>query len=137
MPNWYAGMQAHWTIISPQGRLQKYQGAKIMQLQASVLETEAIQKMELLVKTTYKQIKFYQEEYKSLDSSIKLATENLRLQEKAFAQGIVTNDSVTDARNATTAIIQEQKNIAYKIIIQFAKLQSLSNDIETFFEIQK
>lgn len=137
MPNWYAGIAARWTIISPQGRLQKYQGAKIMQLQASALETEAIQNMDLLVKTTYKQIKFYQEEYKSLDSSIKLATENLRLQEKAFAQGIVTNDSVTDARNGLTAVIQEQKGIAYKIIVVFAKLQALSNDIETFFNTQQ
>ena len=137
MPNWYAGVAARWTLISPQGRLQKYQGAKIMQLQANALETEAIQNMQLLVKTTYKQIEFYQEEYKSLDSSIKLATENLRLQEKAFAQGIVTNDSVADARNALTAVIQEQKNITYKIIIQFAKLQALSNNLETFFDIQQ
>lgn len=137
MPNWYAGVAARWTLISPQGRLQKYQGAKIMQLQANALEIQAIQNMELLVKTTYKQIEFYQEEYKSLDSSIKLATENLRLQEKAFAQGVVTNDSVTDARNALTAIMQEQKDITYKIIVQFAKLQALSNDIETFFDMQR
>ncbi len=137
MPHWYAGIAARWTLVSPQGRLQKYQGAKIMQMQANALEIEAIRNMELLVKTTYKQIELYQEDYKTLDSSIALAKENLRLQEKAFAQGLVTNDSVVDARNALDSVNTEQKSMAYKIIVAFAKLQALSDDIDTFFTIQQ
>ncbi|WP_285818678.1 TolC family protein [Helicobacter bilis] len=137
MPNWYAGVAARWTLLSPQGRLQKYQGAKIMQMQASALEIEAVQKMELLVKTTYKQIKLYKESYEALDSSIALAKENLRLKERAFSQGLVTNDSVVDARNALDSVIVEQKGVAYKMIIAFAKLQALSGDLDTFFAIQK
>ena len=137
MPNWYAGVAARWTLLSPQGRLQKYQGAKIMQMQASALEIEAVQKMELLVKTTYKQIELYKESYEALDSSIALAKENLRLKERAFSQGLVTNDSVVDARNALDSVIVEQKGIAYKMIIAFAKLQALSGDLDTFFAIQK
>ncbi len=137
MPNWYAGVAARWTLLSPQGRLQKYQGAKIMQMQASALEIEAVQKMELLVKTTYKQIELYKESYEALDSSIALAKENLRLKERAFSQGLVTNDSVVDARNALDSVIVEQKGIAYKMIVAFAKLQALSGDLDTFFTIQK
>lgn len=137
LPNWYVGVAAKWTLLSPQGRLQKYQGAKIMQMQANALEIEAVQKMELLVKTTYKQIKIYKESYDALDSSIALAKENLRLKEKAFYQGLVTNDSVVDARNVLDSVIVEQNGVAYKMIVAFAKLQALSGDLDTFFATQK
>ncbi|MDY5185611.1 TolC family protein [Helicobacter trogontum] len=137
MPNWYAGVAAKWTLLSPQGRLQKYQGAKIMQMQASALEIEAVQKMELLVKTTYKQIELYKENYEALNSSIALAKENLRLKERAFSQGLVTSDLVVDARNTLDSVMVEQKSVAYKIIVTFAKLQALSGDLDTFFAKQK
>ncbi len=136
-PSWYVGIGAKWSIVSPQGRLQKYQIAKISQLQASALEIQAIRDMELLVKKTYKQVILYKEEYEALNSSVALAKENLKLQEKAFSQGIATNDSVVDARNTLNVVVTEQKSVAYKIIIAFAKLQALSGNLETFFEYQK
>lgn len=137
MPNYYLGLTAQWSLITPLGRLQKYQATKILQLQANALESQAIKDMKLLVKKTYKQAIFYKQEYENLNSSIALAKENLRLQEKAFAQGIATNDSVVDARNALAAVMTEQKGVAYKAIIAFAKLEALSGNTDEFFQIQK
>ncbi|RDU66269.1 TolC family protein [Helicobacter didelphidarum] len=137
MPNWYLGIAAKWSIVSPQGRFQKFQATKIMQLQASALESQAVKDMELLVKKTYKQLVFYQQEHENLHSSVALAKENLRLQEKAYMQGIATNDQVVDARNALSLAIMEQQAVAYKTIVTYAKLQALSGNIEEFFKVQQ
>lgn len=137
MPTWYLGVGATWSLLSPNARIPKLQASKIMQLQASALELQALQDMELLVKKTYKQVLNYKQEVSNLDSSIELAKENLRLQEKAYMQGMATNTQVTDARNALLDVSLEQKNAIYKTIIAFAKLQALSATPEEFFRVYK
>ncbi len=120
-------------IISPEGRLPKYQAAKIAELQLNKLESQAISEMRLLVEKTYKEAKSAEEKYFSLQSSIMLAQEHLKLQEKAFAQGIATQVQVNDARNMFLASMVEQKGVAYKYMMLVAKLMVLSSDIEGFY----
>lgn len=137
MPNWYLGVTARWNLVSPQARFPKYQASKILHLQASALESQAVRDIELLVKKTYKQLNFYVSEVASLDSSIALAKENLKLQEKAYAQGMATNTQVVDARNALMDAILEQKASVYKVITTYARLLALSGDTSTFFRVYR
>ncbi|RDU72950.1 TolC family protein [Helicobacter aurati] len=134
-PNWFMGIGANWSILSPDGKIQKYQIAKIEQLHATALESQAIKDIELLVAKSYKQVIFTHQEYNSLNSSILLAKENLRLQEKAFLQGIATSTQVNDARNALLSSLTQQQSIAYKEILYLAKLMALHGDITKFFTI--
>ncbi|STP13265.1 outer membrane efflux protein [Helicobacter mustelae] len=92
--------------------------------------------MEVLARKTYKEVTFAQQEYWSLDSSIKLAEENLKLQEEAFIQGLATSVQVTDARNLLASTLVEQKTIAYKYIVLLSKMMALSDDIALFYKIQ-
>lgn len=137
MPNWYLGISARWSLVSPQARFPKYQASKILHLQAAALESQALRDIELLVKKTYRQLVFYIQEVSSLDSSIALARENLKLQQKAYTQGMATNTQVIDARNALLDAILEQKVSVYKVITTYAKLQALSGDTQHFFRVYR
>ena len=137
MPSWYVGIGVRMPIITPNARIQKYQASKLAQLELESLKSQAIKDLTLLVKKTYKEAVYAREEYKSLESSIALAKENLKLQQNAFKQGMATSTQVIDAQNMLQNAIIEQKTIAYKAIIALAKLLVLSDDIESFYQYQQ
>lgn len=137
LPSWYAGVVARMPLVTIGGRIPQIQATKIAQMQLDKTKSQASKDMELLVKRTYKEMQFAQEEYWSLNSSIDLAKENLKLQEKAFAQGLATSLQVVDARNALASVLIEQKGIAYKYIILLSKLMAVSDSISMFYEIQQ
>ncbi|WP_199499351.1 TolC family protein [Helicobacter pylori] len=134
IPSWFVGVAGRMPILSPTGRIQKYQASKLAELQVSSEQIQAKKNMELLVNKTYKETLSYLKEYKSLLSSVELAKENLKLQEQAFLQGLSTNAQVIDARNTLSSIIVEQKSVAYKYIVSLANLMALSDHIDLFYE---
>ncbi|PAF50327.1 TolC family protein [Helicobacter sp. 13S00477-4] len=136
IPDWYIGIGARLPIITPEGRIQKYQAAKLAVLQVHSLKEQAIKDMKLLSQKVYKEVISAAREYKSLDSSIELAKENLKLQEQAFTQGLATSAQVVDARNTFSSILIEQKTIGYKYIIHLANLMALSGHLDMFYDYQ-
>lgn len=137
LPSWYVGVFARLPLVTPGGRIPQIQATKIAQMQLDKTKSQATKDMELLVKRTYKEMQFAQQEYWSLYSSVNLAKENLKLQEKAFAQGLATSIQVTDARNMLASVLIEQKTIAYKYVVLLSKLMAVSDSIPMFYEIQK
>ncbi|WP_163555853.1 TolC family protein [Helicobacter suis] len=134
IPEWFVGVGARLPILTPTGRIMHYQAAKIDELQTAALQSQAKKDMELLVHKTYLQCQALLKEYKSLDSSIALAKENLKLQEEAFNQGMGTNASVVDARNSLAGILVEQKTSAFKYISALVDLMVLSDHTDLFYD---
>lgn len=132
LPSWFVGIGAKMTILDNQGSYQKFQATQIAQLEVSQHKAQAIQDLSLLVEKTYKETLHAKELYYTLNSSIALAEENLRLQEQAFAQGMGTSTKVVDARNLLSKARIEQKSIAYRYILGIAKLMALSDSIQDF-----
>lgn len=133
MPNWYIGMGARWSLISPEGRIQKYQASKIASLEAAHLSAQAKRDLKTLCEKTYNEVVSYRQQYFSLDTSIELAKENLKLRERAFLQGLNTSAEVSDARNALSLAIIEQQTIAYNYTISLARLMALSGEVGEFY----
>ncbi len=136
VPTWYVGVAARISLITPSARIQKYQAAKLSELELESLQAQAKKDITLLVRKTYKEATYAREEYKSLESSIALARENLKLQQNAFKQGLATSAQVIDAQNSLQSALIEQKTIAYKAIVALAKLLVLSDEIDTFYDFQ-
>ncbi|GMB96268.1 TolC family protein [Helicobacter sp. NHP22-001] len=134
IPEWFVGVGARLPILTPNGRIMHYQAAKIDELQTSALQSQAKKDMELLVHKTYLQCQSLLKEYKSLDTSVELAKENLKLQEEAFNQGMATNAMVVDARNSLAGILVEQKTHAYKYISALVDLMVLSGHTDLFYD---
>lgn len=137
LPNWYVGAIARLPLISPTGRIPQIQAAKLAKLELEHSKSQARQDMELLVRRTYKETLFTQTQYQSMDKNIELAQENLKLQEKAFLQGLATSLQVNDARNTLQSTLLEQKMLAYKYIVLLAKLMAIGDDIDEFYELQR
>ena len=137
IPSWYIGIGVSVPIITPKGRLQRYQAAKLGELEVQSLKTQATKDLSLLVRRTYKEAIYAREEYESLVSSVALAKENLKLQQIAFKQGLATSTQVIDAQNSLQSALIEQKMIAYKAIVALAKLLALSDEIESFWQYQQ
>ena len=133
MPTFSVGLAAKVSILTPAARVQKYQAAKISQLEAQSLKSQATKELTLLTQKTYAQASYLKEEYKSLLSSISLARENLKLQQNAFKQGMATSTQVIDAQNALQSALIEQKTSAYRAILSLAKLFALSDEIDEFY----
>ncbi|MDE6887002.1 MAG: TolC family protein [Helicobacteraceae bacterium] len=133
MPNWYIGVTAKLTLISPSGRIFKYQANKIAQSEIEHTLSQAKKDILLLVESAYKEALSARESYKNFSSTILLAKENLKLQEEAFINGMANNTQVSDARNQLSFATIELKNSQYKYILALAKLYALSNDIESFY----
>ncbi|TLD80964.1 TolC family protein [Helicobacter sp. MIT 05-5293] len=133
IPNWFVGVGAKWSLITPTGRIQKYQASKIATLEANYATAQARKDLKTLCEKTYNEVLSYKQQYFSLDSSIELAKENLKLREKAFLQGISTSAEVSDARNMLSLALIEQQTIAYNYAISLARLMALSDNIEDFY----
>ena len=133
MPTFSIGVGARISLLTPAARVQKYQAAKLSALEAQSLKSQATKELTLLAQKTYRQASFLKEEYKSLQSSIELARENLKLQQNAFKQGMATSTQVIDAQNSLQAALIEQKTSAYKAILALAKLFALSDEVEEFY----
>lgn len=137
IPNWNIGITAKISILSPKGRIFRYQANKIAQNEVSYMYSQAKKDILLLTQKTYKEVLFSKESYENLSSTLELAKENLKLQEEAFRNGMGDSANVSDARNALSGAIIEIKNAEYRYIVALAKLCALSNDIDLFYTFYK
>lgn len=136
-PNWHIGISAKFTLLSPSGRIFKYQASKIAQNEAQYAYQNAKEEILLLVETSYKEALSAKNLIASLDSAIDLANENLKLQNQAFNNGMANSTQVSDAQNQLSFAQIEQENAKFKYIMAFAKLCALSNEIDSFFNAIK
>lgn len=133
IPDWNVGIVARFSILSSSGRIFKYQATQIAQNEATFLYSQAKKDIMLLTQKTYNEVRFAKESYHNLLSTLELAKENLKLQEQAFANGMIESAKVSDARNALSGAIIEIKNAQYRYIIALSNLYALSNDIGSFY----
>lgn len=133
IPSWYVGIGAKLSILSPNGRIFKYQASKIAQTEVDYLHKQAQKDISLLVETTYKEVLSAKNSYQNQRSTIALASENLKLQDEAFKNGMASNTQVSDARNQLSFAKIEAQNSAYKYILALAKLYAITNNIDGFY----
>lgn len=132
LPQWYVGVGARWNLLSPSGRLPKYQASKIASIESEYATAQAKKDLQTLCEKTYNEALSFRSQYFSLNSSIELAREYLRLREKAFSQGMSTSSEVSDARNALSLAIIEQQSVGYNYVIALSRLFALSGELGRF-----
>lgn len=133
IPNWYVGIGARWSLLTPNGRIQKYQASKIASLEAQFATSQARKDLKTLCEKTYNEVLSYKTQYFSLQSSVELASENLKLRQSAFLQGMSTSTEVSDAQNALSLAIIERQSVAYQYVIALSRLFVLSDEPERFY----
>jgi len=132
MPDWFAGVAVNINLLSATGRSEKYEAARVVNQQVSLLRAQAVQDISILAEKTYKEVQLYLEQYKTLDSSLRLAKENVRLREKSFSEGLSTSLEMVDAELFLAAIKTERLNVAYMYIQKLSQLLVLSGESSLF-----
>ena len=132
MSEWLAGVGVSLTIFDNKGRLDRLQAAKASCSQASHLYRQINRDLSVLVEKRWKETMQAKEEFFGLRSSIALAEENVRLQEKGFSQGLFTSLDVVDARLFLESVKTQQLVASYNYVVALADLLSLSGQAEKF-----
>lgn len=134
IPSWFVGVSAKLSLISTSGRIFKYQASKIAQNEVDYLHSQAKSDILLLIETTYKEVLSANESFINNTSTVELASENLKLQEEAFINGMASTVQVSDARNQLSFAKIQAQNAKYAYVVALAKLYAVSNDIDGFFK---
>ncbi len=135
-PDWLVGVGLKVALLDRSGRSGKFKAARSTLMQVSQLRSQAVQDLSLLVEKTWRGAHMAQEEYTGLQSSLALAKENVRLREKAFAQGLSTSLEVVDAELFLTSVKNRRSVASYNYVVSLAQLLALSNNITAFADYQ-
>ncbi len=131
-PDWLVGIGVSVPLLENSGRSDNVQAAHSAVSQVRYLKAQAKQDLQVLVKKTYLEAEQALEEVTGLNSSLKLAQENLRLRQKAFAQGLSTSVDVVDAELYLASIQTQQYAASFNYLISLNKLLALTSEMDTF-----
>lgn len=119
-------------LIENTGRSHQVRAANSLVSQVRSLRAQAEQDLTVLVEKTYKEAEQALEEAQGLNSSLRLAQENLSLRQKAFNQGLATSLDVVDAELYLASIKTQQAVAGFNYLISLSKLLALSSEMQTF-----
>ncbi|EGM68712.1 TolC family protein [Shewanella sp. HN-41] len=131
-PDWIVGVGVKVPLLSRDGRSGKVEAAKSALLQARYTKAQTRQDLSLLVDQSYRQLLQAEEEVTALDTSLELATENLRLRDIAFNQGLSTSIDRVDAELKLSGVKTQQLAARYRYVQAYARLMAISGQLDEF-----
>ncbi|OEE71653.1 TolC family protein [Vibrio genomosp. F6] len=135
-PDWLVGVGVNIPLIETSGRSENIKAAHSAVSQVKYLKAQAKQDLSVLVEKTYLEAEQSVEEVSGLNSSLKLADENLRLRSKAFTQGLANSLEVVDAQLYLASIKTQQSVARFQYLISLNKLLALSSEMNAFPQYQ-
>ena len=131
-PDWLVGVGVSVPIFDNTGRAGKLSAARTSVSKVSHLKAQAYRDLKLLVEQTFREAEQAKQEYNGLASSQELAEETLKLNQKAFSQGLATSVDVVDAEMFQASVKTQRLSAAYQHVLALAKLSALSGDMANF-----
>ncbi|HFQ5380258.1 TPA: TolC family protein [Vibrio vulnificus] len=135
-PDWLVGVGVNIPLLENTGRSDKVKAANSMVSQVQSLKAQAKEDLSVLVQKTYLEAQQAIDEVIGLESSIRLAKENLDLREKAFKQGLSTSLEVVDAQLYRASVETQQSAARFRYLISLTKLLALSSEMNSFNQYQ-
>ncbi|MFQ3228870.1 TolC family protein [Reinekea sp.] len=131
-PQWVAGIALEWQLFGRGNRLAESHHYAALAQAADFSAIQAQRDLSVLIEKTIFEVDSARSAFNALQSSKALAAENLRLQEKAFLQGINTSLDIIDAEILTTGIALESQKALFDFYLAQAKLSALMGQHEAF-----
>ncbi|MER0372366.1 TolC family protein [Vibrio vulnificus] len=135
-PDWLVGVGVNIPLLENTGRSDKVKAANSMVSQVQSLKAQAKEDLSVLVQKTYLEAQQAIDEVIGLESSIRLAKENLDLREKAFNQGLSTSLEVVDAQIYLASVETQQSAARFRYLLSLTKLLALSSEMNSFNQYQ-
>ena len=135
-PDWAVGIGVNFSLIDSAGHSGKVQAAYSAVDQVKYLQAQARRDLTVLVEKTYREANQALEEFQGLNSSVKLAEENVRLRQKGFSQGLSTSLEVVDAQLFLASVKTQQLAASYQYVISLSRLLAVSGSMNSFSKYQ-
>ncbi|MCI5850542.1 MAG: TolC family protein, partial [Sutterellaceae bacterium] len=133
-PNWIAGVSLNLTLFDNKNRRADLSAARAKLAEATSGRLEVENQLKTGVETAWLRTNEYRDQYQLTSSTVRLAEENLRMRESAFANGLSTANEVWDARTKLTGAQIEQKVAAYRFVVAWSELNAATGSMKPFID---
>ena len=127
-PKWIVGAELQWKLFDGFGREHRVAAARLAEQEVGTRREGARRDVATLVQSRYDEYVSAVEQYTTLQSSLELAEESLRSEQRAFAEGVGTSLEVVDAELARSRIQVERLNAQYDAVLALARLLEASGE---------
>lgn len=132
-PEWSAGVGMRLALWDRSNRRRRLEAARLLEQRVDFIADEVRLGLRTLVEKSHREVAQAQEQFASLDSSLGMARENLRVREAAFREGQATSLDVVDARLSLAGVETERAAAAHEFAVALAALLETSGQPERFF----
>ncbi|MDO5103495.1 MAG: TolC family protein [Lautropia sp.] len=136
-PDWVVGVGLKYTFLSGTDRPRQIGAAREQLTQAEAGLREAENQVSIGVTKAWNELETARQQFLLLDSSIRQAEENLRLQALSFREGQSTSLDVIDARTRLGAAFIERAQAAYHYDVALAHLLDVSGRMHRYADYMK
>ena len=133
-PNWAVGILVSVPLLDRIDRAKMKEAAILDQQRVSALEEQAQRDVPTLIESQWRALQNARAQFLSMDSTIRLARENLRLQTVSFQQSQSTSLDLTDARLNLLKVDTERVQAAYDYVMALARLLEASGQPQRLAE---
>jgi outer membrane protein TolC len=133
-PEWAIGVGAKITLFDGFERAHRVAAAKDRQKQLGYVEQKARRDVGTLVEERFRELQKAKDQFDSLEATVALADESLRVRTRAFEEGLATSLEVVDARLALSKVELERLAAAYEFDVDLAELLSACGETLRFEE---
>ena len=133
-PKWLVGAELQWKLFDGFGREHRIAAARLAEQEVGTRHEGARRDVATLVQSRYDEYVSAVDQYTSLQSSVDLAEESLRSEQRAFAEGVGTSLAVVDAELARSRIQVERLNAQYDAVVALARLLEASGESDRLLE---
>lgn len=125
-PQWAVGVGARFKIFDGMSRYHRVQAAKDLESRVFHLDKEARRDIDTLVESRYQELLKAREQYDAIRSSLVCAEEYLRVETRAFEEGMATSVDLVDAQLALSRVRIERLQALYEYDVALAELLETS-----------
>lgn len=135
-PTWAVGFGVQWNFFDGGQKQNRLRAAREQERRVELLQTKAEREVAALVKRGYQSVQKAKDLYDTLDKTIELAEENVRVRTRAFEEGFATSLEVVNAQLSRQAAELERLSASYAYVVALAELLEASGQSERFDELR-
>ena len=121
-PDWAVGIGVRFPLWDRSDRPSRLRAARALERRVSYLEADTRRGLRTLVERTHREVVTAQEQFATLNETLVLARENLRVRQLAFQEGQATSLEVIDAQLALARVETERAAAANDFVVALAAL---------------
>jgi outer membrane protein TolC len=133
-PKWIVGVRVHWELFDGFARVNRLRSARHLEEAVGFEHERAKDDVTTLVQQRYDEYESALEQYQSLETSVALAQESLRSEQKAYEAAVGTSLDVIDAELALSRAQVDRLTALYDLDLALARLLEASGQSDRFLD---